>query len=223
MTDWNYFLVNIYLSFNFLINPVCSRKEGRSATVFLMLLCKQQNFWELFHGNKVLNISLHHQHQSKLLAFSLVAETILSFWSKHLHKEYRALCFCPLHGSCCLNPGPALAKCTSGTQKSPGIAGVSVVAEAPKGGLGWEGAPLHSEWEIERCARCQGVQGSPIPAPQTRTPSDLSNLVPTHHSSCGVMAWSCSVLCLHVAHSETEVTSVFLKKVKIASVVSHSE
>lgn len=72
MTDWNYFLVNIYLSFNFFINPVCSRKEDDGATVFLMLLSRMQviqNLWEKFHGSGVLNISPCHQHQSKLLAF----------------------------------------------------------------------------------------------------------------------------------------------------------
>lgn len=42
MTDWNYFLVNIYLSFNFLINPTCTRKEDDGATVFLMLLSQMQ-------------------------------------------------------------------------------------------------------------------------------------------------------------------------------------
>lgn len=38
MTDWNYFLVNIYLSFNFLINTTCTRKEDDGATVLLVLI-----------------------------------------------------------------------------------------------------------------------------------------------------------------------------------------
>lgn len=56
MTDWNYFLVNIYLSFNFLINPIYSRKEDDSATVFLntaLPYASNKNVREMVHGNKV--------------------------------------------------------------------------------------------------------------------------------------------------------------------------
>lgn len=220
MTDWNYFLVNIYLSFNFLINPVCSRKEGRGATVFLVLLCRQQNIWEKFQGSKVLNLSLRHQHQSKLLAFSLVAETILSFWRKHLHKEYRALCFCPPHGSCCPHPGPALAKCTSGAQDSPGTAGASVVAE------GWGGKGLSSvvTGRQNDVPHARGCRGAPSLLFRQRCHQTSPTFFPLVVHPRGATAWSCSALCLRrVAHSETGMTSVFLKTVQIESGLPHSE
>lgn len=42
MTVRNYFLVSIYLRFNFLINPTYSRKVDSSAAVFLVLLSQMQ-------------------------------------------------------------------------------------------------------------------------------------------------------------------------------------
>lgn len=97
MTDWNYFLVNICLSFNFLINPVCSRKEGDSATVFLTLFSQVQ-ITKLLRNilwkqglNHFSTPSTPEQTLSFFFFFFLVAEAILSVWHlgviKHLYKE----------------------------------------------------------------------------------------------------------------------------------------
>lgn len=77
MTCWNYFLVNIYLSFSFGTNQYVLEKK---MTVLLASSCcfprcKKQNLWETFQGDtfqgsEVLNVSLHAIDTRANLAFS---------------------------------------------------------------------------------------------------------------------------------------------------------